>query len=156
MKNPFDEVWSILASRKLSRERLCKRASEFVREKDGALAGFRIADGPEVVVWAKEPNRLRYLLNIAADAPCFAGHFPGNPILPGIIQLHWAVLLARRHLSPPALPMQIKGVKFRNTVRPPRLLELRLEPLDVGRVAFSLIGKAGIHSLGSLVFPESS
>jgi len=48
----------------------------------------------------------------------FQGHFPGHPILPGVVQIDWAVAFARDHLGldlPAARDFQIK---FRATILP--------------------------------------
>ncbi|SEH49948.1 AMP-binding protein [Magnetospirillum fulvum] len=48
----------------------------------------------------------------------FKGHFPGHPILPGVVQIDWAIAFAREHLGldlPAARDFQIK---FRATILP--------------------------------------
>jgi len=48
----------------------------------------------------------------------FQGHFPGHPILPGVVQIDWAIAFARDHLGldlPAARDFQIK---FRATILP--------------------------------------
>jgi len=32
---------------------------------------------------------VRLELAVAPDLPCFEGHFPGVPVLPGVVQLDW-------------------------------------------------------------------
>jgi 3-hydroxymyristoyl/3-hydroxydecanoyl-(acyl carrier protein) dehydratase len=56
----------------------------------------------------------------------FDGHFPGNPILPGVVQIDWALRLAVVHLGltdPVARDFQ---VKFRRIVPPGVRLALTL------------------------------
>jgi 3-hydroxyacyl-[acyl-carrier-protein] dehydratase len=61
-------------------------------------------------------------LLISADHPSAAGHFPGNPIIPGALLLDAAL---------EAMGLQsavIRGVKFLRPVRPGTRLELRWQP----------------------------
>ncbi|KQP38972.1 MaoC/PaaZ C-terminal domain-containing protein [Pseudorhodoferax sp. Leaf274] len=69
-------------------------------------------------------------LHIPADHPAFAGHFPGQPLLPGVSLLA-AVLEAV--LADPALAARVgpsprlANAKFLAPVRPGAALEIRLE-----------------------------
>lgn len=72
---------------------------------------------------------------IDAALPAFAGHFPGNPILPGILQIEWIRVAAER-IFPAFGGRRFAGlanVKFKAPVRPATWLHLRLhaEPLAV-------------------------
>ncbi len=40
--------------------------------------------------------RVKASITLAADAPYFAGHFPGRPILPGVVELAMMVETAAR------------------------------------------------------------
>lgn len=56
----------------------------------------------------------------------FAGHFPEQPILPGVVQLDWALRFAGVYLDleqPAARDFQ---VKFRRTIGPGRTVSLLL------------------------------
>jgi len=63
--------------------------------------------------------------NVTINEPFFAGHFPGNPVMPGVLQLEAmaqaaGVLLLRRGSTEGkvALFMSADKVKFRKAVRP--------------------------------------
>jgi 3-hydroxymyristoyl/3-hydroxydecanoyl-(acyl carrier protein) dehydratase len=70
-------------------------------------------------------------LSIAPDHPTFAGHFPGQPLLPGVCLLAEVLEAA---LGNPELAQQlgaaprISAVKFLAPVRPGAQLTLQLEP----------------------------
>lgn len=69
---------------------------------------------------------------VDADHPSVAGHFPGNPIVPGALLLDHA--LSALALTSPFL---IRNVKFLRIVRPGTTLELRWQSLDGGKIHFS-------------------
>jgi len=93
----------------------------------------------------------RQRIEIPADSPFFAGHFPGHPILPGIAH---PLLVAR------ALPAVTGGVvriaeipflKLRSPVRPGEALEISgTGPDDAGTVRFDLRRGAEAVSQGTL------
>lgn len=64
---------------------------------------------------------------IAADHPAFAGHFPGQPILPGVLLLA-EVVEALREAGMPEAPMTIGAAKFLAPVGPGVVLTIRVQP----------------------------
>ncbi|MEO6362246.1 MAG: 3-hydroxyacyl-ACP dehydratase [Caldimonas sp.] len=76
---------------------------------------------------------LRRALTVAVDHPAFAGHFPGQPILPGVALL--ALVLEAARAEPPLITaigtlLHVPAVKFLAVVRPGAALEIefRLGP----------------------------
>ena len=49
---------------------------------------------------------------VPADHPAFAGHFPGHPIVPGVVLLDRAVQMAQRLRGGPLAGWQVTQVKF--------------------------------------------
>ena len=45
-------------------------------------------------VFAESENKLIGLKSISMNEPCFMGHFPGHPILPGVLQVEAIAQLA--------------------------------------------------------------
>lgn len=79
----------------------------------------------------------------AADDPVFAGHFPGNPILPGVFQLELTRLMAEAVLKCPLTVRGISKAKFRLPISPMETVrvELKLTEKDGGvqaRASFSV------------------
>ena len=150
----FEKYWSILDHESLAGSEVDSRARALVDREPDLEPGLEFSDGPPVTLWLKDQDRLRFLLHIQANSPCFEGHFPGNPILPGIIQLHWAVLLARHCLGLKEPPKELRRIKFHGILVPPRLVELRLRAQNERSVEFQVLGRSEAHSSGLLVFPE--
>ena len=55
---------------------------------------------------------------VPMDHPVFAGHFPSNPIVPGVVLLDRAILFAHGLQAHPARGWQIGNAKFLAPVRP--------------------------------------
>ncbi len=79
----------------------------------------------------------RRTLSIPADHPAFAGHFPGAPILPGVVLLDAALHAAGTAI--PAVNWQIVTAKFHSAVRPAEVLTLEHETLPNGTVQFRVL-----------------
>lgn len=74
-------------------------------------------------------------LSIAADHPAFAGHFPGQPLLPGVSLLAEVLeaVLADAALAARVGPApRLAQVKFLAPVRPGAELQIRLDATGRG------------------------
>lgn len=72
-------------------------------------------------------------LLVPRDLRVFDGHFPAIPLVPGMVQVAWAVELAHEHLVGVGRFRGIAAVKFRRLVRPGMVLQLSLQWLDSRR-----------------------
>lgn len=75
-------------------------------------------------------------LSVPTDHPALPGHFPGNPIVPGVVILDHLVEDWRRRR--PATPLRgVRKVKFVNMLAPGQPFSVEwAEPRD-GRLAFT-------------------
>jgi len=62
---------------------------------------------------------------VAPDHPAFAGHFPGQPILPGVVLLGWATHTLGAALERAVPPCDIASAKFLRPVKPGTVLRIR-------------------------------
>jgi 3-hydroxymyristoyl/3-hydroxydecanoyl-(acyl carrier protein) dehydratase len=64
-------------------------------------------------------------LTVPRDLAYFEGHFPGTPVVPGVVQIRWALALARRCLGLEGEFAGVEALKFQQTLAPGA--EVRLE-----------------------------
>lgn len=79
---------------------------------------------------------------IAADHPCLAGHFPGNPIVPGVLLLD-EVLRAFAAWRPSEQAVDIPQVKFLAPLRPEQPFAIRLTESGPNSARFDCLGADG-------------
>jgi len=102
-------------------------------------------------------KRVVGIKNVSANEPFFQGHFPGNPVMPGVLILEAMAqvggILAR--LSVPGILedkaedsiyfMSMDKVKFRKPVLPGDQLRFELKPLRTGTRVWRMEGKAFVR-----------
>jgi UDP-3-O-[3-hydroxymyristoyl] N-acetylglucosamine deacetylase/3-hydroxyacyl-[acyl-carrier-protein] dehydratase len=98
------------------------------------------------VVEIKGAEELVAIKNVTFNEPYFNGHFPGNPVMPGVLQLEAmaqaaGVLVVRWNnwVSKPAVLMSADKVKFRKPVRPGDQMRIhaKLTKVRNGKVAMA-------------------
>jgi len=112
--------------------------------------------GPHVVEIVRSEEHGSVKLLVPDNLPYFRGHFPDFAILPGVVQVDWAVRYARE-LFPldGAFPARIK-VKFRKPIRPGQSLTLSLKYLPPQHIVqFDYSDADGPYASGQIGFaPE--
>jgi UDP-3-O-[3-hydroxymyristoyl] N-acetylglucosamine deacetylase/3-hydroxyacyl-[acyl-carrier-protein] dehydratase len=107
------------------------------------------------VVELKGTDELVAIKNVTFNEPYFNGHFPGNPVMPGVLQLEAmaqaaGILIVRRNnwVPRPAFFVSADRVKFRRPVRPgdqlrihAKLTKVRSDMLAVAEVSCSVDGQ---------------
>ena len=99
------------------------------------------------------------LLTFAADHSVFAGHFPGRPIVPGVLLLDAALhALAQAALAAdpgpapgPQTVWLIASAKFLSPVQPGETLRLCLDSTSPGSTRFSITGDGRKVASGTFV-----
>ena len=77
-------------------------------------------------------------LPIAADHPAFTGHFPGAPVLPGVVLLDATLHALEKAGKGPSGFWEVNSAKFQSAVRPGEALTLQHETLPNGSVRFAI------------------
>ena len=90
------------------------------------------------------------------DSPWFSGHFPGEPILPGVAQLAIA-LDAIKKLNQRSLRISgVKRIRFKQVIRPDDKLKITVAPhkKDALSYLFSIMVNGELASSGILMVEE--
>ena len=112
-------------------------------------APFLMIDHVELV----ESDRIVARKTVAAAEPLLLGHFPGHPIMPGVLIIEalaqaGALLAARQSSFDPLRQvmylMTIDKAKFRKPVLPGDVLRLEVVPLRKGTAAWKMRGEAKV------------
>jgi 3-hydroxyacyl-[acyl-carrier-protein] dehydratase len=88
-------------------------------------------------------------LCIGADHPALAGHFPGQPLIPGVVLLDEALQAIEHHCGASVPPWRLGAVKFHRAVSGGVSLELSCEAAE-GLVRFELHRGRELIASGSL------
>ncbi|MGA1205538.1 MAG: bifunctional UDP-3-O-[3-hydroxymyristoyl] N-acetylglucosamine deacetylase/3-hydroxyacyl-ACP dehydratase [Opitutales bacterium] len=90
------------------------------------------------VLEIEDDKSITAIKNVTINEPYFVGHYPGNPVMPGVLQIEAmaqaAGLLMLRKISAEgkvALFMSADKVKFRRAVIPGDQLEIKMEVLKL-------------------------
>ncbi len=97
-------------------------------------------------------DKIVALKNVSINEPFFAGHFPGMPVMPGVLQLEAMAqaggILAQRVVDFDArtqvmLFLSIDAAKFRRAVVPGDQLRIEVVPLRKGKI-FKMKGECSV------------
>jgi 3-hydroxymyristoyl/3-hydroxydecanoyl-(acyl carrier protein) dehydratase len=108
---------------------------------------------PEIEALERSNDRLRFRFVVSPTLPYFEGHFAEVPVLPGVVQIGWAIELARIHLPCSDRFRSLAAVKFTRVIQPQAAVTLDLvanaakrelsfeyrcgdEPCSCGRILF--------------------
>jgi 3-hydroxymyristoyl/3-hydroxydecanoyl-(acyl carrier protein) dehydratase len=107
---------------------------------------------PDVLAERRTPGRVELDLRVPEELAYFGGHFPGAPILPGVVQLDWSVRYARERLGLQGGFRAAQNLKFHSVVRPGAQLTLTLEGDGARQFHFNFFSKTHKVSSGTLLF----
>jgi len=92
---------------------------------------------PDILSAELQGNSLNLQLFVPADLYYFSGHFPNQPVLAGVVQLHWVVGFCLQYFPELKHVLSVEVLKFQVMVKPDCHLELFIEQNKAGVVLFS-------------------
>jgi 3-hydroxymyristoyl/3-hydroxydecanoyl-(acyl carrier protein) dehydratase len=108
-------------------------------------------------VKSDKPNEIEVLAYVPTDSPWFVGHFPGEPILPGIALIHMAEQAIIRHTEKRSEQVKfsaLRRVRFTQPVRPGETLSLSISGEEVSEetlFSFKVANKENIVCSGLII-----
>lgn len=102
-----------------------------------------------------EEGEIRARIRVPADSPWFDGHFPGEPVLPGIAQLGMVHDLLCRAFDQQLPVARVSRVRFRQMIRPEQQLTLTVQRDEAaGSHRFRITGDEGSICTGQLLLAD--
>lgn len=94
---------------------------------------------------------------IPSDHPCLPGHFPGRPLVPGVVVLERVLMAIEQQTGLPMAALHIPQVKFMAPLLPEQVATITLEGAQP-RWRFEVMGEGELLVRGQVVVvaPEAA
>ncbi|AHL36825.1 AMP-binding protein [Pseudomonas brassicacearum] len=110
---------------------------------------------PEVLEHVETDGEWNLQLVVPPDLAYFSGHFPTAPVLPGVVQVDWAMDLGRQLLDLPPRFIGMEVLKFQQLVRPGDHIQLHLRfDRERGKLYFAYRNATAACSSGRIVLGD--
>jgi len=111
---------------------------------------------PQMRELEREPQRVVLEVTAPASLLYFDGHFDVAPILPGVVQINWAIHYGRQYFVLPPVFKGMQQLKFQQVVAPDVAVRLELahDPVK-GSLQFRYVSEAGQHASGRILFGDA-
>jgi acyl-coenzyme A synthetase/AMP-(fatty) acid ligase/3-hydroxymyristoyl/3-hydroxydecanoyl-(acyl carrier protein) dehydratase len=100
--------------------------------------GRQSLDRPEMLGETRSDNAIERTALVPSDLSCFPGHFPDRFIVPGVLQLDWALGLAEVLLGEAPEVRQIESLKLLMPLEPGARFRIRVESSSPTRLDLRL------------------
>jgi acyl-CoA synthetase (AMP-forming)/AMP-acid ligase II len=108
---------------------------------------------PQLQFFSQQDDCVELSLRVQADLPYFSGHFPGQPILPGVTQLAWVEKYGKIFFSITQPFLRMEVIKFKKIIRPGDKLTLQLRwNQGSGKLYFDFSSSIESYSSGRLLY----
>jgi len=110
---------------------------------------------PEVLSEQRADDSLVLDLHILDTLVYFPLHFPELPVVPGVVQIDWAIRFARERFPLAKRFRRMEVVKFKDLIRPRQRLQLHLRyHAEEGRLQFAYRQDHHEYSSGRVYFHD--
>src|ERR1700683_1243753 len=108
---------------------------------------------PEIISIVRTQEQAELKLVIPEALLYFRGHFPGFALLPGVVQLDWAIEYGRQYFAPRDAFASTIRIKFRKPIRPNHRVTLILKYVESrNSIHFDYADAEGPCSSGQIEF----
>ena len=90
-------------------------------------------------------------LTFLKDSSYFGGHFPGHPILPGVIQIHFVMNFIKQFFNKEANNYHVLKLKFSNLILPDTIVHFELNKINDKEFTFDYSHNDKSYSKGKIV-----
>lgn len=111
---------------------------------------------PDWLAESQQEDQWILTLKAPANLDYFRGHFTDTPVLPGVVQIHWAIRQVQQRFAAPQQVARLEVVKFQQLLRPEEQVQLVLGPLVNNKLSFSYQQGERRFSSGRIQFVEHS
>ena len=111
---------------------------------------------PQILLCEYQDDAVDLQLRVPRSLVYFSGHFPEQPILPGVTQLAWVEQFGKIffNITLPFLRMEV--IKFKKIIRPDDIIQMKLNwKADSNKLYFELRSVSDSHSSGRMVYGEN-
>jgi len=134
--------------------------NNLIEKLDQFLSVINANDWPDITVAntskninCENPNTITLSLTVNTPLSYLEGHFPDKPVVPGVVQVHWASLLAQHLFAITGAFLKMENVKFQSMILPNQTVELSLtNHSEKQQVAFNYRLDSTTVSEGKLYF----
>ena len=92
------------------------------------------------------------MLTITKDHPALSGHFPGHPVVPGVVVLDEVIETLKQRYGDSLIVTGLPAVKLSSPLKPEELLRITIESEDRETAAFTCRVGSRLVASGSIRF----
>lgn len=123
------------------------------KENSPVVSSLQPVTKPRWRLLEQEPERLLFEIIVPQDLLYFKGHFLIAPVLPGVVQVDWAIYFARQYFNLPANFSGLHALKFQQIISPETPMQLELvHQVQKHALQFRYYSDAGQHATGRVLF----
>ncbi len=128
----------------------------FDKTIDTLKSAFSSLEWPGFIAMNLDDDICILTVKIHHDIRWLEGHFPGQPVLAGVVQTHWAGSLCQYIFSIDDPFVGIDNLKFQSVIMPEKELDIRLEyNREKNTVKFRFYDELAVYSEGKIAFANT-
>jgi 3-hydroxymyristoyl/3-hydroxydecanoyl-(acyl carrier protein) dehydratase len=121
------------------------------RDKNYLKALFSVMLAPVILSQWQEQDSEYFRLEFSPELECFKGHFPTQPIYPGVGQIGFVQQCAKNIWADLVWCQGFEQLKFQNLIRPYTVVQLKLSRKQ-HKISFEMTADQQVLASGRLLF----